>query len=168
MQVSSSFKNTIWLRWWRFFMLEHPHTLIFILGLVERAVYLTTIHDSPSLIRNRVIISEVGPMFKQQREHAWNARGLLKEIKDSRLRPRDPCATRSSLVWITHTDAILVNGSHPDWYPAGQRTRDVYPMMVQCWPTVYDAGPTLNQHWFNVTCLLGMRTYRPDTRSILP
>ena len=51
-------------------MLEHPHTLIFILGLVERAVYLTTIHDSPALIQNRVIISEVGPMFKHKKEHA--------------------------------------------------------------------------------------------------
>ena len=27
------------------------------------------------------------------------------------------------------------------------------------WSTVYDAGPTLKQHWFNVSCLLG----RPST-----
>ena len=26
----------------------------------------------------------------------------------------------------------------------------------QMWSTVYDAGPTLNQHWLNVSCLLGM------------
>ena len=31
---------------------------------------------------------------------------------------------------------------------------DVDPMLVQCWSTVCDAGPTLNQHWFNVWCLL--------------
>ena len=27
-------------------------------------------------------------------------------------------------------------------------------MQVQCWPTVCDAGPTSNQHWFNTSCLL--------------
>ena len=30
-------------------------------------------------------------------------------------------------------------------------------MLVYCWPTVYDAGPTINQHCFNVLCLLGKR-----------
>ena len=29
-------------------------------------------------------------------------------------------------------------------------------MLVQCWSTVYDAGPTLNQHWDNVSYLLGL------------
>ena len=28
-------------------------------------------------------------------------------------------------------------------------------MLVKCWPTVCDAGPTLNQHWVDVSCLLG-------------
>ena len=28
-------------------------------------------------------------------------------------------------------------------------------MLVSCWSTVYDAGPTLNQHLFHVLCLLG-------------
>ena len=28
-------------------------------------------------------------------------------------------------------------------------------MLVYRWSTVYDAGPTLNQHLFNVLCLLG-------------
>ena len=27
-------------------------------------------------------------------------------------------------------------------------------MLVQCWPIVYDSGPTLYQHWVNVACLL--------------
>ena len=26
----------------------------------------------------------------------------------------------------------------------------IEPMLVSCWSTVCDAGPTLNQHWFNV------------------
>ena len=36
-----------------------------------------------------------------------------------------------------------------------QRTQDVGPMLVQFWPTVCDAGPASNQHWFNASCLLG-------------
>ena len=28
---------------------------------------------------------------------------------------------------------------------APQQTRQVEPMLVQCWTTVYDAGPTFNQ-----------------------
>ena len=40
--------------------------------------------------------------------------------------------------------------------PSGRKT------LKKCWSTVYDAGPTLNQHWFNVVCLLGYSyDYRP-------
>ena len=35
-----------------------------------------------------------------------------------------------------------------------QQTRDVQPMLVQCWASVEDDGPTLYQHWLNVSCLL--------------
>ena len=28
-------------------------------------------------------------------------------------------------------------------------------MLIQCWATVCDAGPTLNQHMLNVSCVLG-------------
>ena len=37
------------------------------------------------------------------------------------------------------------------------QTRDVDPILVYCWPNVYDAVPTLNQHWVSVSCLLGTR-----------
>ena len=30
-------------------------------------------------------------------------------------------------------------------------------MLVQCWAVVHDAGPTLNQHWLNVSCSPDMR-----------
>ena len=40
--------------------------------------------------------------------------------------------------------------------PTSQQTRHIYPMFVQCWPTVYDAGPTLLKHWVDVSCLLGL------------
>ena len=29
-------------------------------------------------------------------------------------------------------------------------------MLVQCWASVEDGGPTLNQRWVDVSCLLGM------------
>ena len=35
-----------------------------------------------------------------------------------------------------------------------EQTRDIEPMLDQCWADVVDGGPTLNQHWFNVSCLL--------------
>ena len=36
-----------------------------------------------------------------------------------------------------------------------QQTRDVDRMLFQCWADVVDGGPTLKQHWVNVSCLLG-------------
>ena len=38
-------------------------------------------------------------------------------------------------------------------YHAGGQTWDVDPMSVYCWPTVYDAEPTLAQYWATVSCL---------------
>ena len=28
------------------------------------------------------------------------------------------------------------------------------PMLIYCWASVADAGPTVNQHWLNIPCLL--------------
>ena len=33
-------------------------------------------------------------------------------------------------------------------------------VLVQCWPIVCDAGPTLNQHMGNVPCLLGSHRFQ--------
>ena len=58
---------------------------------------------------------------------------------------------------------MLVNAGYVErWTSAGlwrflggtQQTRDIEQMLVQCWPAVYDVGPTFNQHQFNVSCLL--------------
>ena len=32
-------------------------------------------------------------------------------------------------------------------------------MLGYCWPTVFNTGPTLTQHWFNVLCLLCNTSY---------
>ena len=36
-----------------------------------------------------------------------------------------------------------------------QQTRDIELMLGQCWADVVDSRPTLIQHCFNVSCLLG-------------
>ena len=43
----------------------------------------------------------------------------------------------------------------PWWQDVTQKTRGFDPMLFQCWPTAYGAGPTLKQHWFKSSCLLG-------------
>ena len=48
-----------------------------------------------------------------------------------------------------------------------QQTRDIEPMLGQCWTDVVDGGPALTQHWFNVSCLLGISGYF-TSRQILP
>ena len=35
-------------------------------------------------------------------------------------------------------------------------SQDSLTTMNQCWSTVYAPGPTLDQHWLNVSCLLAM------------
>ena len=48
------------------------------------------------------------------------------------------------------------------WYQSRQsvcrvshQTRDAESMLIQSWPIVSDSGPTLNQHWFSISCLRG-------------
>ena len=36
-------------------------------------------------------------------------------------------------------------------------------MLIQCWASVEDGGPTLNQHCVNVPCLLGWNVSRAGT-----
>ena len=44
-----------------------------------------------------------------------------------------------------------------------QQTQDIDPMLVQCWASVVDGGPTLDQHWVDVLCLLGI--YQTKSRA---
>ena len=44
-----------------------------------------------------------------------------------------------------------------------QEIRHIYPMFDQCWPTVYDAGPTLVKHWVDVSCLPGIQVIRESS-----
>ena len=37
-----------------------------------------------------------------------------------------------------------------------QQTRGVEPELILCWASIADGGPELDQHWVNVSCLLGV------------
>ena len=37
---------------------------------------------------------------------------------------------------------------------SSQQTRDIRRTLLQCWANVCGAGPTLKQHWVNISCLL--------------
>ena len=47
-------------------------------------------------------------------------------------------------VWFTYGSLAGV------MYLSSQQTRHIYPMFAQCWPTVYDVGPTLVNHRVDV------------------
>ena len=38
--------------------------------------------------------------------------------------------------------------------------------LIYCWANVEDGGPTLNQHWFYVSCVLGMHGGPAATNAI--
>ena len=60
--------------------------------------------------------------------------------------------TIQSHVMTQFTMTYLVFGDVRD---TSQQTRHNYPMFDQCWPNVVDGGPTLVEHWVDVSCLLG-------------
>ena len=43
--------------------------------------------------------------------------------------------------------------------PLSQQTRDVNPVLAECWASVADAVPTFNQHRVDVSCLQGSQRY---------
>ena len=46
---------------------------------------------------------------------------------------------------------------------ATKQTQDIELILLHCWATVFDAGPKVNQHWSNVSCLLGRNSNNKDT-----
>ena len=68
-----------------------------------------------------------------------------------------PC--NSSSVWHRReTPDIRAIAAQRYTQQLSQQTRDVEPMLFYCWASVRDAGLTLKQHWFDVSCLLGSRS----------
>ena len=48
---------------------------------------------------------------------------------------------------------VLQSSVRVQQYGTSQQTRYIEPLLVQCWPAVYDVGPTMNEQWLNVSCL---------------
>ena len=51
----------------------------------------------------------------------------------------------------------FISATPPCEIPDTWKTPDVDPMLLWCWASVADGGPTLQQHWVSVLCLLGAR-----------
>ena len=64
-----------------------------------------------------------------------------------------------SAFWRLDQHRVLSLLGIDDFLPSAelisQQTRGIHTMLFQCWSTVFDAGPTLKQHWVNVPRLLG-------------
>ena len=49
-----------------------------------------------------------------------------------------------------------VDTNEPSGPARNNNVRTLCPANTTRWPNVYDVGPTLSQHWVNVSCLLGV------------
>ena len=83
-------------------------------------------HSTPYITENTDVCPDVDMMLDQRR-------GRLPKIKSTLVRRR----------MTSPTDEFTISHS----------TLHIYPMFDQCWPTVYDVGPTLFKH--RVSCFLG-------------
>ena len=76
-------------------------------------------------------------------------RSVLRRIKDATYITQSTVSPVSveqpTVVTLTHTDNSVELGVF-------QQTGYTDPMLVQCWASVADDGPTLNQHWVSVSC----------------
>ena len=50
---------------------------------------------------------------------------------------------------LKYQQQIMYSPNHLGVRHCSHQAQDVDPMFVYCWPTVYDADPTLNQHLFS-------------------
>ena len=48
----------------------------------------------------------------------------------------------------------IINIIHDISWGGFQQTREIEPMLFECWSTACDGGPTLTQYWVNDSCLL--------------
>ena len=67
------------------------------------------------------------------------------------------CSLLSRYSHVTHTPPDVANLSLWTAFVdpiSAQKTGHIYTVFDQCWPTVYDVGPTMVEHWLYVSCLL--------------
>ena len=49
-----------------------------------------------------------------------------------------------------------------------EQTRDIEPLLFQCWVSVVDGGPTIKQQWLNISCYKGIRYIKPISGQCWP
>ena len=64
---------------------------------------------------------------------------------------------------VTYVIIVFILESTADGLMSGHPSNGVQPMLVQCWATVVDGGPTLNQHWLDTSYLLGILFYAKES-----
>ena len=97
----------------------------------------------------------VEALIVQQHDLIWTARQIELVMTACDVHSKhNPADTRRS------SNAVLVVG-------LSQQTRDIDHVLVQCWASVADDGPTLNQQMVNVPCLLGRRRRWGNIRTSL-
>ena len=57
--------------------------------------------------------------------------------------------SRCGCCWCCESTEATVTDHQAESRP----TRDVHPVLAQCWASVEDGGPSLSRHWVNVSCL---------------
>ena len=83
-----------------------------------------------------------------------------------RYRAESPVAQLYSTSTMEHhhfDQCVMILNSEVPWSLLTITTRqtgDIHPVLVQCWPTIYDTGPTLKQYWINVYCFATDETMR--------
>ena len=110
----------------------------------------------------------IGKLLPRSFRNAWSSVGkkrgfrseaLLGGISPLKLTPPPPKKMLGPLAHqLPPPPPITLNSSkktqnHPEW--TSQQTRYIDPMLVHCWASVVDGGPTLDQHWLDVSCFLG-------------
>ena len=64
------------------------------------------------------------------------------------------CSRSKSTTTTNHLPPSALVAAAGQYIPS-QQTRDIEPLLVQCLVRVLDGGPTFNQQWLNILCLLG-------------
>ena len=65
-----------------------------------------------------------------------------------------PCLVTGQGSYARSGVILQVRGRTPGQNP--HPTRGIKQLLVQCWASVFDGEPTLNQQWLNAWCLLGL------------
>ena len=111
---------------------------------------------------NKICRSNTGVMLGQRSRRWTNLKPAL--IADGQLQAIRKTMTHGLMLgeggrrWDSFNPALVfyLLGHTSRFHPAlTSKTRDIYPLLVQSCPIVFDVVPTLIQDWVKVSCLVG-------------